>query len=62
MKSIKKECMLSLKEKILKKQKEMYVSANEFGIKSNQTLTASQELDQLINMYLKNKIEEAKNI
>ncbi|MBO8155467.1 MAG: aspartyl-phosphate phosphatase Spo0E family protein [Bacillaceae bacterium] len=62
MKSIKNNGIRTLKEKISKKQEEMYKTADEFGIRSKNTLTISQELDYLINMYLKTKIEEAKKV
>jgi hypothetical protein len=39
--------------RIQQKRKKMLEVAGNFGLNSNQTLTASQELDELINVYVK---------
>jgi hypothetical protein len=39
--------------RIQQKRRKMLEVAGNFGLNSNQTLTASQELDELINVYVK---------
>lgn len=43
----------NLDEEIMKKRKEMFETARQFGISSLETLVKSQELDVLINAHLR---------
>nr|WP_174498034.1 aspartyl-phosphate phosphatase Spo0E family protein [Salirhabdus euzebyi] len=42
---------------IQKKREKMHYTADHYGLESSQTLSVSQELDKLINVYLKQKLE-----
>ncbi|MRG85591.1 aspartyl-phosphate phosphatase Spo0E family protein [Salinibacillus xinjiangensis] len=47
-----------LYEAIVEKREEMHDMADDFGIESAKTLSVSQELDNLINLYIRDKLEE----
>lgn len=45
-------CCINIKEEIEQKRKEMISLAKETGFHSAQTISVSQELDQLLNIFL----------
>ncbi|SET92892.1 Spo0E like sporulation regulatory protein [Salinibacillus kushneri] len=49
-----------LYEEILEKREKMLEIADDHGISSKKTLTVSQELDKLLNRYIKSKLKEKK--
>ncbi|WP_102027524.1 aspartyl-phosphate phosphatase Spo0E family protein [Salirhabdus sp. Marseille-P4669] len=50
----------TLYAKIQQKREKMHEIADDFGLDSVKTLTISQELDELINNYLRTKIQGVK--
>ncbi|WP_079508237.1 aspartyl-phosphate phosphatase Spo0E family protein [Mesobacillus jeotgali] len=44
-------CPKKIKEEIEQKRREMIFSAKETGFQSGQTISASQELDRLLNIF-----------
>ncbi|MCP8616021.1 aspartyl-phosphate phosphatase Spo0E family protein [Salirhabdus salicampi] len=50
----------ALKEEISRKRKIMVKTAGCYGLESSHTLKVSRELDDLIALYLKSKLEEKK--
>ncbi|GAA0494297.1 aspartyl-phosphate phosphatase Spo0E family protein [Virgibacillus sp. MSP4-1] len=51
-----------LYEEILEKREKMHEVADDHGISSIKTLTVSQELDHLLNQYIKSKLREKQEL